>query len=679
MSDLRERFIELAIRPLAGKSPAEDLARGELMERLNHARSGPQDESLEVAIAQLEATSALSRKTGVPAFCLLLAFAIVIGLVSLATWRDLVRMDRLYNVIPGRIDHVAAAERELERKVPEDQRIFLFSGHSSMGTEIQRAWHESCKVSLPDDPAWLEEYAFSAGLSVLEGGQVFLHARRIDPGNGMWDAREATGSLVRSKFKHSSSRPRGAIGPALPVLKTDQPYREAVDHMERASVAPRFESWIPPRTIKRLAMLGPATDLAELADRWMFAGVQWRSGSTFHRWAELWEARAAELERDQDREGLRRWFGTIERLLPRCLADSGNKRLYDPGGFFGSRHSRNFLEILRRQELHDEAARLDHWIRESSRPLTGVTSGSGMDIRPRMAVADYGDWIHAIPGSIQDRDLEPGRRAEHAAADRMLAVTVAILFGVLACLACLEGWRRARPVRGLADRVGALLRPSDFAWIFGLGIAVPALWHVAIAGISPLGARDFSITCGYMKPVALRVAGSFLFACCMLIQSARWRLAKRGGVLGFRPVLWPGWAMAIIAALFVPAISAVRYLPTYHPRWQQDDFVNFGSAVAGLPLLWLLWRSFAMVLCPTRAALPGVLVCRMLMPCFIGAALLLLASAPLLKREESKWVQRDALAHPDPGGSGLSVMDARLVEMLRDKLLHAIETAPQHK
>ena len=126
------------------------------------------------------------------------------------------------------------------------------------------------------------------------------------------------------------------------------------------------------------------------------------------------------------------------------------------------------------------------------------------------------------------------------------------------------------------------------------------------------------------------------------------------------------------AALFVPAMGMVRYLTK-----NQEEFLNFGSAAAGLPLLWLLWRSFALVLSPRRVALPGVIVCRMLIPSFIGASLLLLAAAFFLKREESKWVQRDPLAHAEPGGQGMSAVGARFVEAFRQNRLRAIETAPK--
>lgn len=675
MPDLRERFLELALRPLAGKSPAEDLGRGELMERLNHSRPGPGDDSLETATERLEVIPSGRLKKGRRAFLLLLVFTAVLGAVSFSSWRELVRIDFFYDVLPGSHGAREAAERELTAKVAVEDRLFLFANNSTMGGELREAWHEHCKTSLPDDQGWLEEYAIDPRFNDRPMRERILgQARKIDGDNGLWALREASACLARSKFKYLNSRPRSGFGPAFPVLTTDEPYREAVALMGKAVSEPRLETRVPARNARRLEMLGPATSLAELADRHMFVLDQFGPGNYVQRWGEFWEAGAHELESAHDREGLRRWFGTFERLQLRCLKESGDERLYNVGGFVGSRSAREFRDILSRLDLSDEAARLDHWGREFRKSLPTTKSGvEALSLRTPTFVQS--DWMYySTAGLFQESELEPVRRAEHAMADRMLAVAVAILFGVLAWLAGLEGWRRVQPVRGLADGVGVLLRPSDFGWICALGIILPAAWHVAVAGISPLGCRDYRIDFEEMKPIALRAVGSFLFATCMLVQSARWRLARRGGLLGFRPVLWPGWAMAVTAALFVPAMGAVRYLPK-----GQEEFVNFGSAAAGLPLLWLLWRSFALILSPRQVALPGVIVCRMLVPCFITVSLLLLAAASLLKREESKWVQRDPLSHPDPGGSRFYMIDARVAKALRNQLLHAIESAPGAK
>ena len=161
MPDLRERFIELALHPLAGKSPAEDLARGELMERLNHSRPGTKDDSLETATARQEAPAGRFLHGGKQTLLMLLAFTALLGAMSYSSWRDLVRIDYFYNVVPGDIghfDYLKAAERELEAKVADNQRLFLFANCETMGEELRETWRQRCEESLPDDPAWLEEY-----------------------------------------------------------------------------------------------------------------------------------------------------------------------------------------------------------------------------------------------------------------------------------------------------------------------------------------------------------------------------------------------------------------------------------------------------------------------------------------------------------------------------------------
>jgi hypothetical protein len=574
------------------------------------------------------------------------------------------------------------AARELASKVAGERRLFLFANSSWMGHEIRKGWRNRCKTNLPDDPAWLEEYALSTIFDFPPPsdeslrGRILEHARQIDAGNGFWDLREANACLDRSGFSYLLSKPRKGLGPAFPELTLDEPYEDAVSLLEKAAASPRFESYVTPRSARRLEMLGPASDLAELADRNMFAEDQQGRGIVFLRWRDLWEARAYELERAGDRDGLRRWFETLERLMWRCMKEWGDEQLQSVVILFMTevRRSENLRNSLRNLKLYQEVARLDHWDRQFSGSLP--VTASGAEDFSRMAAAPVSnDWyVYAEKGLVEMSELEPGRRAERAMADRMLAVTAAVLFGVLAWLAGLEGWRRAQPVGGLATGLAVLLRPADFVWVCGLGIALPAALHVAVDGFSPLGWRDYSITILDMKPIALRAAGSFLFATCMLVQSARWRLAKRGGLLGFRPVLWPGWLVAATAALFVPAMGAVRCLTK-----GQEEFMSFGSAAAGVPLLWLLWRAFAITLCPRAVALPGSMVCRMLVPSFMTASVVLLAAAFLLHREESKWVRRDTILHPDPGGSGMSVVEARWAKALREQLRHAMETAPKAK
>ena len=128
------------------------------MERLNHSRPGPKDDSLEMATARIEATSGHLLKNGPLMLLLLVAFAIVLGMVGWRSWKDLLRIDYFYDVLPGFRGGFEAAERELEAKVPEEQRLFLFANNPRFAGELREAWRQSCEAKLPDDPAWLETY-----------------------------------------------------------------------------------------------------------------------------------------------------------------------------------------------------------------------------------------------------------------------------------------------------------------------------------------------------------------------------------------------------------------------------------------------------------------------------------------------------------------------------------------
>ena len=123
-----------------------------------------------------------------------------------------------------------------------------------------------------------------------------------------------------------------------------------------------------------------------------------------------------------------------------------------------------------------------------------------------------------------------------------------------------------------------------------------------------------------------------------------------------------------MAALVVPLSGLARYWPTL-----DEEYLACACAITGVPLLWLLWRAGSLVFGPGHAALGGVLLCRMVMPALLLGSLFLLGLAPLLKQEERRWVARDSVSGPDPGGSGLSRIDARSEEEICRHLLEAME------
>ena len=471
------------------------------------------------------------------------------------------------------------------------------------------------------------------------------HARRIDPGNGWWTVVGA---------EHAETGGYRAISQQA---RYDWIWKE----LEQGAREPHYASHLPERTAHRLELLEPATDIASMVSRQRFASRQ-RNLDDPSQWSNIWNKRAIELNPDKDPGRLKKCIATWEEHVRRRLKPEHGAVLDSEVIFKIPQVSGTFSRYATRKGLSDEAARMDRWTKEADAILS------------RTPVLGPRRYAMTVSGSRQDfiadnAEFEPGRRAEYALADRYFALTAACCFIVFALLAALEVWRRPLEIRGMALGLSPLFRPVDFAWLAGLGLLLPLAWHVVIVRFTPLACRDFALTEWDMIPSLAQAGGSLLFATCMLLQTARWRIAKRGGVLALRPqVLWPGWCAAAVAAGFVPSLGAVQYLS----KWQ-EEFLLLGSTAAGIPLLWLLWRGGAIAFGPRSGSLGGVLTCRLVFPAFLAAATLLLALMPLLKNEERRWVARDNVGGTDPAGSGLGRLEARTQAALRQQLLEAMK------
>jgi hypothetical protein len=214
-----------------------------------------------------------------------------------------------------------------------------------------------------------------------------------------------------------------------------------------------------------------------------------------------------------------------------------------------------------------------------------------------------------------------------------------------------------------------LLRANDYLWLIGLGVVLPVAWYVILMRFTPLGCRDFTIGLASHAPFYARGAALILLSLCMLIQTANWRLAKRGGFVELRPgLLWPGWIVAIYVALYIPLVGLIRLAPNL-----KEIYLLCGLSALGVPILWLMWKLVALVFRPRHAALGSVMMCRMLFVAFLVGALVLLAMTPLLKMEERFWVAKDTIGGPARDGSSDTVLAARSAALFRERLLKAME------
>lgn len=650
MLEARQRLIDLATRPLAGNQTACDLAQGELMDRLAHARPADGDDLLEEATRRLEDIPPRAPWQSALGFAAALALSgAILFPVLRAAWQEMKELNPVYGFITFDYTHDEEWEARITDGLDAEKRAFLLANTQGFAHGAQAIRYAEASKRFPEDPADFEEF-LAYLLTTAANRQrtdcppspgLMDHARRIDPGNGWW-------TLAGAELAYTSG------------YRWDSQQKRSdwiSNELERGAREPRYASHLPGRTVRRLEMLAPVSDIASMVSRQRFASRQ-RNLDDPSQSNIIWNGREMELRYTS----LKRLIATWEDHVRRQLQPEQGAVLDSEVIFKIRQVSGTFFHGATRKGLPDEAARMDRWTKEAADILSRTPS-----LGPRR-------YAMTVSGSRQDfiadvAEFEPGRRAEFALADRFFALTAACCFVVFAFLAALETWRRPEEIRGMALGLSPLFRPVDFAWLAGLGLAVPLAWHVLITRFTPLGCRDFAMTEWGMIPSFAQAGGSLLFATCMLLQTARWRLAKRAGILALRPqLLWPGWGAAAVAAVFAPCLGIVQYLT----KWQ-EEFLLLGSTAAGIPLLWLLWRGGAIAFGPRSGSLGGVLTCRLVFPAFLAMAALLLALMPLLKSEERRWVARDTVGGTDPAGSGLGRLEARTQAALRQQLLDAMK------
>jgi hypothetical protein len=413
--------------------------------------------------------------------------------------------------------------------------------------------------------------------------------------------------------------------------------------------------------------------LAELADLSGFAQRQslWTGNSG--NISLIWMARARELVSLNDVDGFRKWVARWDRMTLDGLRPSATRTDPYSSLYFIERNAKEFLHDAASLKATDVEGRLLKWQHEINSLGGPGASAKTSDIGLR--IATFAGGMHffgsgfAAAEIVTLAELAPGVKTEHAVAERFGALAGSTIFAVLAIAAFFEGWRRAPHLRGMARGLLPLLRPADFLWVAGLGIALPLLWYLAWIRLTPLGYREFSIGLADFLPFLARITATILFFLCLILQTARWRMAKRGGFAGLRPAaLWPGWVAAGTAAAFVPVTGLARYWPNL-----DELYYLCPCALLGFPLLWLLWRGTSVLFGPASAALAGVMLCRFLLPIFILGSLMLMGLMPLLKAEERKWMARDTLSGPDPSGRVYTKLQARTEDYIRQRLLKAME------
>jgi hypothetical protein len=656
MPDPATRFIALATRPLDGA--ARELAAVELAARIAHG--GGEDDVLREAITRLEPAS-VSPPSRWPwsLTVAVAALAAVLAVLLPRHWQEARLLEGIH--LQGRDgrfpERVLAAMGPAAADVP--LRTHRYKDAAVWLDEVEKLLQED-----PKDPSryWLYFARFGVHHSVLLP-DFEMRWKELDPDNALWPLR-AAGILSQSAVSQSG---RGVRVINEPV------FEQALSFLHQAASCNHVRlltAGIQERQLRGYTFNGSLAGIYMRYDLLQRASSEGGLESYFLSRALL--AKAERCESENDLEGLKVLTHDLRRVH---LLMWSNPNV-DLGSTLMITHGCRvpLAAICRRMGLNDEAERFDRLVDIDVEIHKKRLASKAMDPSRHAASLEsrQGNYLGIVPSADASK---PGRLAEYAVADRFTALAGVLAAFLVAAGGLIEVLRRGALPRGLAAGLMPLFRASDRAWLFGLGLLFPAAWWFGITWYSPLGCRDIALSFfkrnGFpmMQPWLSQGLGGLVLAFVMLVQTARWRLGKRGGFLALRPRgMWIGWSMAVLAALYIPAMGIVRYLPGH-----EEKFLLYGSAAGGIALLWLLWQA-AMGLCAARGnALGGQVMLRLLMPAVIALALLLLAAMPLLRKSERHWVaeigdfSRTSRAIPP------SAAEQRQLEEARKMLLEALE------
>jgi hypothetical protein len=276
---------------------------------------------------------------------------------------------------------------------------------------------------------------------------------------------------------------------------------------------------------------------------------------------------------------------------------------------------------------------------------------------------------HAPP--IRAEDLQPGRLADHEGFCRVSSFAAWVVLGLMLGCAAWFPSRGSLLVQRLSRRMVDLLRPVDWAWILGAGMILPLLYYLFVYRFTPLGARELSLRISlFMVPAGQVTSMAFLMIVASL-QIVRWRLGKRGALLGWQKGrAWLGSTAVICGALALPAFG----LGFARGKGSEAVMMIAAGLLGILVLAWLVIGVRAVFSNRPALLLRRVTLSRVLVPAYAFGMLLMAASMPLYHAAEKRWLAQDRLMEITPEAPAMSRYEWEVAQAMRAELLEILET-----
>jgi hypothetical protein len=684
MTDATERVIEAAVSPLADNAEMAIAARKLLKEQISQVREEDGD-TLEVVAARMES---YGRNPWEKYWrhALYWICGIVTALVFGYFIYSAVQFSRLTSLsMVGKTPYLFLesgnfTEKILSQGLTPEQKLLLFGDTRRVGSadQFKPLWDGD-----PENPAYFSEYISACVRRNHDFPPDFTDlAKKIDPDNAFFPLMKAAQAAklaidpyaIDPSISKTEKSPKGLkIKRILDQEKLD----ETISLIHQAAKMDRYESYQMEMLKKRIPLLPKQTDVLSQIIAPDYIAAADTPSLWLLRLAHVVSAKSIQLAKNNDAEGFRSLLMDWESVRNTYLR-SNQVFLIDTemAKSLIANSLKPMLEAATDLRLTEEARRLkaldDRFEQRKSQITTRPNPNDGMVFRGSYWSSIGGDTASRIllnPQKIPDAELRPGRLADHAFAEKTMALIGSLLLCHIAGGASLHRYRGSKLSRQVSLSFVNLLRGVDWLWIFCGGLIAPVLWYGFVTRCTHWSGREWSLMASHF----IVPGGQFM---CMLslmillpILLCRWRLKLRGGAVGLSDgrQRW-GWAMALSGVLALPLFSL-----SFHGAQLQKWPMIAAAGALGMPLCYIVAVGMRALVMRGRWPLRRHTMARALFPAYVLGILIMMAIASLSYIEEKSWVSQDRLMQVTVDAPSMTRYEYELTQLYRKELLEMMD------
>jgi hypothetical protein len=539
-------------------------------------------------------------------------------------------------------------------------------------------------------------------------------AGRLDPDNA-YAPILAAAKLSRKAVKRSPAPPGDASKPLMQqslrtcTVKDEKVFRRAMELFAEGAGKTRFDDGRTGFFVRCTENWPPPGDdavflIRQLRYGWCFLHLSYSGDIVAYTGLnDLVIARSAELKAAGDKEGLAKFARQWSEVVAKVASSKPFMVNSVIWRYFIANTGRHLLADCRDLGLGEEVAGLEPMVvaacemmdearKAPDHPKTEVLLRTGILGFEEIPMC-LGVTGNQMP--VDSADLTADRISSYTWFESIAAHGGVIVF-MFGAGFCLLGWFRGGGLgRTLGKRLADSLTPRDWAWILGVGILAPLVWHGLVTRIPAFHAREIffhiPVEKEYLfstKPLIVNVLeehsplniigilqclSTLLFIATATVRTANWRVAKAGRVFGFgrkRIASWFAWTAPIAAALALPAcgIPAMVFAAGGAPEPRQ---LLAAAVLIGYAVLWLLVVGGRAVFGLPRRGLERATTARVLVAAFLVAAIAVGVAGRLAAVEHRRSVAINPFGVPSPRYDGSTKYDHRVVQWIRERLLGA--------